>query len=211
METKENLRALATSILDSYAMRVKTVNPLMEQTYGFLSSYQSELKEMIDRLRENLARRGSLRRTDFDRMMDDVLAPRLQQSRETEERLLRFRVEEEEMIERLRTILLQGGDRGLKNIQDIRMDILRRQKERERDILYALKQFQIAQEELRECLKNLLAKGEHIKIRDLRGMLRVLKTQQSRRDTGILNMIEELGIVRERVQSQWQKVIEAHG
>jgi len=207
METKEDLRTLATSILDSYAMRVDTVNALMEQAYGFLRSCQNELNDMIDRLRENLARAGSLRKADFDRMIRDILAPRTAQARETEERLSRFREEEEGMIQRLRTILARGQDNGFQNIQEIRFDILRRQKDRERDILSALKQFQIDQEELRECLRALLAKGERIKIKDLRGMLRALKVQQARRDTVILNMIEELDAVRERVQSRWQQVL----
>ena len=135
METKEDLRTLATSILDSYAMRVETVNTLMEQAYGFLRSYQNELNDMIDRLRENLARTGSLRKADFDRMIRGILDPRTEQARETEESLLRFREEEEGMIRRLRTILLRGRDNGFKNIQEIRFDILRRQEERERDIL----------------------------------------------------------------------------
>lgn len=207
METQANLRTLATSILDSYAMRVETVKTLMEQAHGFLKGYQNELSDMIDRLRENLARGGSLRKADFDRMIRDILDPRTEQARETEESLLRFQGEEEEMIRRLRAILLQGGDDGLKNIQEIRFDILRRQKEREREILYTLKQFQLAQEEVRACLKDLLAKGEHIRIKDLRGVLRVLKAQQTRRDSDLLNTIEELGTVRERVHSQWQQVL----
>lgn len=209
METRDRLKALATSILDSYAMRVETLNGLMEQAYGFLRGYQNELDEMIDRLRENLARTGSLRKVDFDRMIQEIIDPRTAQARETEASLSRFRDQEEGMIRRLRTILLEGGDNGLNNIQEIRFDILRRQREREREIMNALKQFQIAQEELRACLKSLLAKGEHVRIKDLRGVLQVLKAQQTCRDNSVVHMIEELASIRERVQSQWQAVMGA--
>ena len=56
MGTGDELKALANSVIDSYEMRVRTVNGLMEQAYGFLRSFQMELEEMIERLRDNLAK-----------------------------------------------------------------------------------------------------------------------------------------------------------
>jgi hypothetical protein len=205
--TEESLSALATVILDAYAVRVETVNALIRQAYFFLSTYHDELEDMMRRLQENLARAGSLRKADFERMIKDVMESQAVQARNVRDCLQRFQKEESEMIRRLRAILQQEGDDRLNNIKEIRQDIFRRQKERERVILLSLKEFQLGQEELRESLKSLLCKGDRIKLQDFKGMLRVLKTHQARKDSDILNILQDLGTVREKVQSKWQTVL----
>jgi hypothetical protein len=74
-------------------------------------------------------------------------------------------------------------------------------------ILMSLKEFQISQEELRESVKPLLRKGDRIKLQDFRDMLRALKTHQARKDNDILNTLQALGTVREKVRSRWQAVL----
>jgi len=84
--TGEDLRALANSIIDSYEMRVRTVNGLMDQAYSFLKSFQMELEDMIARLRDNLAKAESLRKKDFDRMIGDVIERRHESEEEGQDR-----------------------------------------------------------------------------------------------------------------------------
>jgi hypothetical protein len=85
MGVKEDLKALANSILDSYEMRVRMVNALMDQSYHFFKDYQLELEEMREQLKDNLARAESLRKRDFDRMMRDVTERRRSQEEEAED------------------------------------------------------------------------------------------------------------------------------
>ena len=207
----EDLRALAHSIIDSYEMRMRTVNGLMDQAYHFLRSFQMELEDMIVRLRDNLARAESLRKKDFDRMIKDVIERRHQTEQEAKQSLKLFREEEEEMIGRLRKIVLRGSDSTLKDMEAIKEDISRRQKEREKNIIKALKRFQIDQEELRLALKNLLAKGEEIKVKDFRAMLKTLRAQQSDRDAELTGMLDDFDVVRTNVQEQWQSVARVSG
>jgi PHD/YefM family antitoxin component YafN of YafNO toxin-antitoxin module len=205
--TRENLSDLADSILDAYAVRVETINALMTQAYFFLCAYQDELEDMMRRLQENLAKVGSLRKVDFERMTKDVLASQATQARNVKACLQSFQAEENEMIRRLKAILRQQGEDRINNIKVIRQDIFRRQKDREQVILMSLKEFQISQEELRESVKPLLRKGDRIKLQDFRDMLRALKTHQARKDNDILNTLQALGTVREKVRSRWQAVL----
>ena len=206
MGTGEDLRALAYSIIDSYEMRVSTVNGLMDQAYQFLKSFQMELEDMIVRLRDNLAKAESLRKKDFDRMIKDVIERRHQTEQEAKQGLKFFREEEEEMIGRLRKIVHGGSRSILEDMGAIKEDISRRQKEREKNIIKALKRLQIEQEELRVGLKNLLEKGEKIKVKDFRVMIKSLRAQQSDRDAELTRMLDDFDIVRTRVQDQWQSV-----
>jgi hypothetical protein len=208
--TGEELRALANSVIDSYEMRVRTVNGLMEQAYGFLRSFQMELEEMIDRLRDNLAKGESLRKKDFDRMMADFTERRLSHQLTAEDVLSRFQKEEMEMIDRLRKIMVSGGRSNLKDMEVIRDDILKRQKEREVGVIQALKRIQVEQEEVKAGIKRLLSKGEDVRIKDFKLMLKSLRVQQGAQDTQLGGMLEDLDLARSRVQSQWQAVTECH-
>ncbi len=206
MGTGEDLRALANSIIDSYEMRVSTVNGLMDQAYHFLKSFQMELEDMIVRLRDNLAKAESLRKKDFDHMIRDVIERRLQTEQEAKQSLKLFRKEEEEIIGRLRNIVLGGSSSTLEDMDAIKEDISRRQKEREKNIIKALKRLQIEQEELRVALKNLLAKEEAVKVKDVRVMINSLRAQQSDRDAELTRMFDDFDVVRTRVRDQWQSV-----
>jgi hypothetical protein len=206
MGTGEDLRGLANSIIDSYQMRVRTVNGLMDQAYSFLTSFQMELEDMIVRLRDNLAKAESLRKRDFDRMIKDVIERRYQTEQEAKQSLALFQEEEEGMIDRLRKIVLGGSSSNMQDMAAIKEDISRRQKDREKNIIKAMKRLQIEQEELRVALRNLLEKGEEVRVKDFRVMIKALRVQQNDHDTELTKMLDDFDVVRTRVQGQWQSV-----
>ena len=207
MKTEENLKDLANSIIDSYEMRVKTVNDLMEQAYHFLEGFHAELQEMIVQLKENLAKSESLRRKDFDRMMSGLTARRRAREEEAERVFQNFQEEEKEMIGRLRNVMVSGDRSNPDDMEIIKEDILNRQKERENGIVHALKRIQMEQEEFKTALKKLLAKGETVKLKDFKLMLKSLKVQQGVRDNQVGRLLEDLDMVREKVRNQWQTAV----
>jgi hypothetical protein len=208
--TGAELKALAHSIIDSYEMRVRTVHGLMEQAYRLLKTFQTELEEMIIRLRDNLSRAESLRKADFDRMMGGLINRQRIQETQVEEILSCFEKEEMEMIDRLRKIIVSGGHSNLEDMNTIRDDILKRQKERETGLIQALKRIQVEQEELKAAIKCLLNKGEGVRIRDFKLMLKSLGIQQADRDNQLNRMLEDLDLARNKVQSQWHAVVSRH-
>jgi cysteinyl-tRNA synthetase len=211
MEVKENLKTLANSILDSYEKRVKTVNVLMEQSYHFFKEYQLELDEMMEQLKDNLARVESLRKRDFDRMMKDITERQRSQEDGAEEVFDHFKDEETEMIGRLRKIIISGNRSNLEDVEAIREDILKRQKERENSIIRVIKRFRVEQRELGIALKRLLSKGEYVRIKDFKLMLKSLSAQHGIQDTELDDMMEDLEIARNWVQAEWQAVSRASG
>jgi len=206
MDAREDFRELANSIIDSYEMRVSTVSTLMNQAYHFLNSFQTEFEDMIIRVRDNLAKAESLRKKDFDRMISDIIEGRRVNKEEARQGLKLFQEQEEEMISRLRKIILNGKGSSVEDINAIKDDISGRQKEREKSIIKALKCFQIEQEELKAALKNLLSKGGEVKLKDFRIMLKSLRAQQGDRDEDLIKMLDEFDVVRDKVQTQWQTV-----
>ena len=211
MPVAEDLRTLASGIIDSYEIRISTVNTLMYQAYRFLESFQMELEDMIVQLRDNLAKTESLRKKDLDHMINDVIERRRENEEELQQKFRLFNEQEKDMITRLREIILKGNRSSLEDIEAIREDISKRQKEREKTIIRDLKRFQIEQEELRISLKNILSKGEAVKIKDLRSMLRAIRAQQNDRDVDLARILDDFEVVRDRVQAQWQGVSRVSG
>ena len=206
MKSGNDLRELAGGIIDSYEMRVKTVNMLMAQASHILKNFHEELEEMIARLRENLARTESLRKKDFDLMVGEVLAYRSRSELEAEEGLRRFQKEEDAMVKCLRDIVSGKDDLCHQKIKAIREDILRRQNEREKQVVRVLKRFQTVQEELQAGLKHLLHKGDDVRIKDLRVMVKSFKAHQVEENDTFVKMLEDFSTARERVHTQWQVV-----
>jgi len=204
---EEQLRVLAAGIVDSYEIRVETVCSLLTQANNFLHSFQLELDDMMNRLRINLTNFQSLRRKDFDSMIQDVL----DHQREIENKavlcLSNFHKEEQEMIGALRNIVSAQGHDPIEDIEVMLEDMLTRQKNRELDIVKTLKQIQAEQEELKTGLKRLLEKGEDIRIKDYKAMLKAIRTQQGKDSRDLFDLLDDFDLVRNRVNDQWQKIV----
>jgi len=140
-------------------------------------------------------------------MMSGLTARRSAREEEAEKVFQNFQEEEKEMIGRLRNVMVQGDRSNPDDMEIIKEDILSRQKERETGIVNALKRIQMEQEELKTALKKLLAKGETVKLKDFKLMLKSLKVQQGVRDNQVGRLLEDLDIARERVRNQWQTAV----
>lgn len=203
----EQLRVLAASIVDSYEIRVDTVCSLMIQANNLLHSFQSELDDMTNRLRINLTNSQSLRRKDFDFMIRDILDHHRKIENEAVLSLSHFQEEEQRMISSLRDLITAESHDPIEDIEARLDDMLTRQKNRENDIVRILKQIQVEQEELKTGLKKLLKKGEAVRIKDYKAMLKAIRTQQGEDNRNLFNLLDDFDLVRHRVNDQWQKIV----
>lgn len=203
----EQLRVLAASIVDSYEIRVDTVCSLMVQANNLLHSFQSELDDMMNRLRINLTNSQSLRRKDFDFMIRDILDHHRKIENEAILGLSHFQEEEQRMISSLRDLITAESHDPIEDIEALLDDMLTRQKNRENDIVRTLKQIQVEQEELKTGLKKLLEKGETVRIKDYKAMLKAIRTQQGEDNRNLFNLLDDFDLVRNRVNDQWQKIV----
>jgi len=207
MSAESDVKELAVSIIDSYEMRVSTVTTLMTQANNLLKSFQIEMEDMIAQLRDNLAKSESLRKKDFDIMMQTMVDRMRELEQEEQNRFIQFQMEESEMIVRFRRLVSGESLVVTEDMETLREDVHTRQKERERCIVNGLKQFQIAHEEFRSGVKILLLKGEGVRIKDLKQMLRTIKAHQYFREPEIIAILDSFDAVRNKVQNQWREVV----
>ena len=207
MSAGSDVKELAVSIIDSYEMRVSTVTTLMTQANNLLKSFQIEMEDMITQLRDNLAKSESLRKKDFDIMMRTMVDRMREIEQEEQDRFIKFQMEESEMIGRFRRLVSGESLVVTEDMEALREDVHTRQKERERRVVNGLKQFQIAQEEFRSGVKILLLKGDGVRIKDLKQILRTIKAHQYFREPEIIAILDSFDAVRNKVQNQWREVV----
>ena len=185
----------AEEIISSYEERLQSINSIFDNTQTVLGEFQEsfsntnhEREALKARLRDTLAKNESLRKKDFDIMMNAILLSQDDRERDVKSLLNSYLMEQKEMARQLREDLGTFKD-GLNkdNIHRINefhgmlKDILREQEERKAEVTARLKMFQKEQSELSCTLGELLLKGNELRIRDLKTMLRQFEAQSKER------------------------------
>jgi len=220
MALSQDMNKIVNNILHSYEARIKTIGSIFDTTHQILQGFQDALldtrqeREKIRvELRESLAKNGSLRRKDFDNMMQSILLTQEEREKEVRNLLNQYLNEQREMakalrenLERVKDSLAKGKAQRLKGFQEMIKEILAKQDKRKEEVTSRLKEFQNEQKVLSARLKELLAKGKELRIKDFKSMLREFKTQHKERITRqqerremVLNMLG--GFKKERVEA----------
>jgi len=198
---------LMDDIISSYEERIAGVQSIFDTTHQLIEGFQDsfldtkqEREKLKVELRENLAQSESLRKKDFDNMMQAILSAQEIKEKEVRDLLKNYLNEQRAMAHTLRDnlaeikgALTKGEAIRVKEFQGIIKDILARQDERKDEVACGLKDFQKVQQEMAERLKELLAKGSELRIKDLKSML---KEFQARHKERIARQEERRGEVR---------------
>ncbi len=201
MEGKTETMLLATeenileNIISSYEVRIQMVEAFFEATHQVFQDFQDSLlntrqerEKINNQLRENLARNESLRKKDFDRMMN-IISLYLEQSEQEIRKLSKEYLSEQtklaqqlrESLRNFKDALTQGQAQEVEELQTLIRQILTRQDENKNEVTSKLKEFQQGQQQTSEMLRDLLAKGEELRIRDFKAMLTEFKKQRKER------------------------------
>ncbi|MBA2124241.1 hypothetical protein B9J78_04825 [bacterium Unc6] len=182
MEIAEELKRVAQEIVSSYQSRISTVAMIIDSTHQLLEDFKNKKNEMSEHLKETLARGGSLRKKDFDNMMKDILYHQDEKERQVRNLLKTFFEEQKEIAQVIKRNLTEGEEKvRISDFKKMLEDIQARQKARESEVSVMLKEFQTEYREMAESLRSLLDKGEAIRIREFKAMLKDIRSKQIER------------------------------
>jgi bacterioferritin (cytochrome b1) len=193
-------------VIDSYEARVKIVGALMKKTVEVLKQFDLEQEEKVVELRDLLAKAESLRRKDFDNLMEKVWARRREKEKKVSDILDSFLKGQEEMVAWLRKVIADGNI-GLEEFRLLSQNFITRQKQAEGELSRMLRELHLEQEELGTGLKQLLQKGEKVRIKNFKAMIKAIQLRQEGRQDEVGKMLDELWGVDEEVATQWRKVV----
>lgn len=184
------------SVISSYEARIQSIDVFFETAGQIVQDFQESLlktrteREKINsQLRDSLARNASLRRKDFDRMMN-IISSSVEQSEQEIRQLSRKYLGEQtklirqlrESLQEFRDALTEGRAEKVRELQILIREILSKQDECKNKVTSKLEQFQQGQRQTSKMLKELLAKGEKLRIRDFKEMLAEFKKQRRKRE-----------------------------
>lgn len=225
MPLAEDMKNIIENIISSYEARIQSIGAIFDTTYQLLEGFQDGLldtreeREKINtELRENLARNESLRKKDFDNMMQDILSAQEQREKQIRNLLKNYLDEQKEVANALTESLgkfknaLSGGEaQRVKEFHAAITEILEKQEQRKQEVSSELKEFQKNQQEMAKRLKELLAKGRKLRIKDLKSMLAEFKiqhkeriTQRKERKEEVQNMLGGFKKERSKAAENWQ-------
>jgi hypothetical protein len=186
---------LVEGVFCSYEARIQSVECLLETARSVLENFdnsildvRSEYEQVSEQLRENLAKNGSLRKKDFDTMMRVMSTDQEQRGREVRDLSKQYLDEQTQLVRELRgrvhdfTDALAGGEPAqvTEHHQAI-TDLFTKQQQHSIDIVTQLKESQQQQQETAGMLRDLLAKGRELRIKDLQLMLAEFGRQRHQR------------------------------
>ena len=220
MPSSRDMNKIVNNIVSSYEARIKSIGSIFDTTHQILQGFQDALLDKREErekirveLRESLAKNESLRRKDFDNMMKGILLTQEEREKEVRNLLNHYLFEQRETakalrenLESVKDSLAKGEAQRLKGFQEMIKEILAKQDKRKEEITSRLKEFQKEQNVLAARLKELLAKGKELRIRDFKSMLKEsnaqhkerISRQQERREM-VHNLLE--GFKKERVEA----------
>jgi archaellum component FlaC len=186
---------LVDGVFGSYEARIQGVESLLETARHVLENFDNsvldvrqEYAQVSEQLRENLAKNGSLRKKDFDTMMRGVATEQEQRGREVRELSKQYLEEQTQLVRELRgrlhdftDALADGHPAQVTEHHQAITALFTKQQQRSTDVVSQLRRSQQEQQETAGLLRDLLAKGRELRIKDLKGMLAEFRKQRRQR------------------------------
>jgi hypothetical protein len=190
-----DLNKVVEDIVASYEAKIENINSFFETTHLIFGEFQEPLLEakqergeINSQLEDLLAKNEHLRRTDFHRMMQGILAIQVNKEKEIRNLLNSYLTEQKQMVNllrdnltRIKAALASGQGVEIKESKELIGQILIQQDKRKQEVSLKLKEFQKEQKEMTQRLQELLVKGKELRIRDLKLMLKEFDVQHKER------------------------------
>ena len=204
---KEAFNNAIEAIINSYEIKVKSVTTLIRQAREKIHNSYKEQNILGDKLKEVLSKNRNLRKKDFDYMMEKVQNLQSFREKDISQILEDFCREEEEVVAALRGIFKEKDSSPLKDFNDFKEKILKRPVDGEKKVSLILKKFHKDHEELTAAIRKLLEKGDSIRIKDFKAMIKAFHIENQDEATEVDEMLEEFERVKGEISKQWQGVM----
>jgi predicted nucleic acid-binding Zn-ribbon protein len=189
IQTELNIDGFFDNIISSYETRIQKIQTAFQSTENITESSHSlfdnvqnalnDLKKERDilnsRLCENLAKNGSVRKKDYNTMMSGILSVLNEKEKEAERQFLNYIEAQKETAQTLKNSLLGIKDITTEDTNDKIITIKKQlsqisnKQEKEKEmVMKTFTDFQQMHNRMIGCLENLLEKGDHILIKDIK-------------------------------------------
>jgi len=186
-----NIDGFFDNVLNSYETRIQKIqdafqssenltessNSLFDNIHNSLNNLRKERDLMNSRLCEAVAKNVSLRKKDYNTMMSGILNTLDEKEKEAENQFLLFIETQKETARSLKNSLLTIKDITTKDAKEqivlVKSQILqisKQQEMRKEAVMKTFIEFQQLHNKMMECFEDLIKKGDHILIQDIKSI-----------------------------------------
>lgn len=177
MVRAEELARLAREVITSYESRITSVEQIIGAAHEMLEAFRCQREAIRDQLRETLSRAASLRRRDFDTMMQGMLLRHEAGERAVKEAIRCYLIEQRALTAALKDALNGGGPDQIGAIKALMETIAARQLGREREVQTLLAGFRSDHEGMVQALGALLSNGGSVRVREFKTILVAIQSR----------------------------------
>jgi DNA anti-recombination protein RmuC len=184
-----NIDHFLGNIITSYESRIQNIqtafqssenitefsHSLFDNVHQSLNELKKERDNLSSKLCENLAKKGSLRKKDYNTMMSGIIQVMEEKEKEAESQFLGFIEAQKETAQSLKNSLLgikditsQDTSEKISDIKKQLTQISRLQEQRKESVIKTFLGFQEMHNRIMACLENLLEKGDLILAKDIK-------------------------------------------
>ena len=184
-----NIDGFFDNIITSYESRIQKIqaafqssenitessHSLFDNVHNSINDLKKERDDLNSRLCETLAKKGSLRKKDYYALMSGILETLDKKEKEAENQFLTFIEDQKMTAQSLKNSLLEIKDITSKDncenisiIKEQLSQISKLHEMRKEKVLQAFLDYQQMQNRMMDCLENLLKKGDHILVQDIK-------------------------------------------
>ena len=177
------------NLISSYESRLKSIETVFNQSDAItessfdllrnfsnsLKTYRTERDEVNSRLRENLAQNGSLRKKDYNRIMESVLNKLNEKELETENYFCQFIEDQKNMMQSLKKGIFEAKD-NLQNNNTEKINMFRQElnqiagelETKKEIVIQHFIDYQSVHQKTIEKFKMLLAKEDRVFVKEVK-------------------------------------------
>ncbi|MBI1747693.1 MAG: hypothetical protein HYR55_14065 [Acidobacteria bacterium] len=197
----DEMKMLAQELIAGYEARLSAVEVIMTDTHDMLDEFKSQRGAISQELRAALAKTESLRKKDFDRMIREILLYQEEREWEIKKTLREYIAGQKKMTLALKDGLTASGYLEVEDLILVLKNIQDRQQEQEEDVRRRLKEFQKEQEAMVAHIRELLAKGPRLRIKEFKTMVKMRHWRRKENAGRVGTLTDALGHVHETMSS----------
>lgn len=201
MDLRNNMHVAMRELIANYDTRIIKIGDVITTTYDILEDCRERRKNIREDLKDTFARTKSLRKKDFDDILQDLQYAQRECETQIKESIRIFTFEYKNLVTKFLESLTTG-----KIKQSI--EAVSKIEKKEAEIQSTLISFRSDQEKITKSLKAFLENSEKIRIKDFKVLVGKIRDQQRERNAKIKKMLVEIASEHSQMREIWNTLPE---
>ncbi|MCF7791599.1 MAG: hypothetical protein K9L78_02005 [Victivallales bacterium] len=182
-QAAENMKNIAEEVLRFYESSIDKVSTMVNSTNRILNEFRVERNTANSTLKDSLAKEKSVRKKDFDNILDEMIPFHDEKEEQIKTTLNDFLNEQKKAAETIKRKLSSNEKIRFDEFREMLSEIQGDRENRESEVREMLQEFQMEYKKMGEALQNFLKMDKSVRIRDVRDMMRDFKKERVKRKT----------------------------